>query len=507
MYLTELLTIIVTIINLADGTRPNILLIIADDMSPFLTNWIPSTHPMYGKTQNIDKLMKESHVFTNANAQIAVCGPSRTSMLTGLRPDTTKIYDFDTFIPAEYTTIPKYFKSEGYDVQLFGKVFHPHGKHGVDYYADHATRSLKSYDPRGNSECGKRLYCTTKKPTDAKTVKEFKRYVTERQTEWMAIVGLRRPHTDLAVPNKFLNGINMKKDTYETWFPHIENISNYRRDGLGYYECAKLNRKYVKNRKRWVQIKDISKFTSNVKGVSTIRKYYYAAIKYVDALVGEMISHLKAEGVYSNTIIVFTSDHGWSNGENGMFCKNSLFEQSTKVPLIIKPHSEYDTPVAIHSEPVELIDIFPTLLHLYGGTPGAKLEGRNIIINGDGISISQYPRCVCNRQIESKCSYVGFKIPKYLQGVQFHPCTTAQAEFDISKPSIRYMGYKIIALNYTYIEWRYFDESDGQNTDWSNAGLIGQRELYHYTDPHTNLIPLNNHADISMELSNMIKNI
>ena len=254
-----LVVLLIIILEHSVATKPNILFIIADDMSPILKNYIDKSHIMYHKTPHITSLMDDSLSFLNAHAQISVCGPSRASLLTGLRPDYTKIYNFDKFIPNKHVTMPMYFKRNGYNVQLFGKVFHPHIFFGSDYYSDHATNPLKAYDKNGNNECKGKLYCNVKFPTDVKTVDAFKEYIDDYTGDkpWFSIVGLRRPHSDFAVPKHFLNRINMQKDTYETDFPEIYNVTNFR-NSLAYYECRKLNKKKIKKKVNGNKLKTFS---------------------------------------------------------------------------------------------------------------------------------------------------------------------------------------------------------------------------------------------------------
>jgi len=191
----------------AHAARPNFLLMLADDLSPYLDPYISSDHPMHGKTPNIKRIVDNGDTFLFTSAQQAVCGPSRTSFLSGRYPETTHIYNFERYlfeVSEKMLTIPKYFKENlGYFTAGFGKVFHPFAQGSKDLYFEkgHFSQPTKAFQQNGNLECGfYDLYCKFDDDdkntlTDALIANEFINFLEERNSTtqpWLAIVGFRR---------------------------------------------------------------------------------------------------------------------------------------------------------------------------------------------------------------------------------------------------------------------------------------------------------------------------
>lgn len=556
--------------------KPNVLLVFADDMSPFLTPWIENTHPLYGKTPNFDSLIQKSTVFKKTVVQQPVCGPSRASFLSGRLPDTTKIWNFDRFLTdvhPEIQTIGKYLvENEGYTHSRgFGKVFHPHSYDKTDYDPDHYygtghyTSPVRAFDKTGNSECSQgKLYCDLSKSqlTDQNVNDEVKSFIRNRNINqdgpWLAYVGYRRPHTDFSVPSNYINGIlsldSVRTDQFTTDFPSIEGVTNWK-ESLAYYECAKLNDNTVQKTQgssTYTKINDIATgMTDNA--VARTRWHYYMSIMWVDELLGDLLQTLEDEGFSDNTIVMFFSDHGWANQEHGIFCKNNLFPIGTDVPFIVHVPDIVESHGKISNRPTQLIDIFPTIIDLIDGSDfddntGLPLDGlsfkdslhNNNIEIGHIKAFSQYPRCSCNEHVlsliqQDECPdhvWTQKAIDLIQKNVQFHPCTTNQADFDsgqCNRPPIIFMGYTVVTTEYRYVEWRFFRETQLSDCktysnsfivkefDTDNTGTLWniepiQRELYvvddspFYKSSVDNIASNPLYANVVSELSIEIKN-
>lgn len=574
-------------INAESPKVKNFMLIHADDMSPFIDPWVPDTHPLSGKTPNFDKLRNNGIVFKNTMVQQPVCGPSRASFLSGRYPDTTKIYNFDSFlmeVNEKIMTIPKYLKEvHGYYTAAFGKVFHP-GFFDADAKEDayeihgHLSQKTKGYDTFGNTECSNsELYCnfgSFRKLTDENVLDSTLQFIRERESfrniPWLAIVGFRRPHTDIAVPDSEFENLKFsdvkEKDTFMKNQPEIPNTDDFRRS-LSYYECTKLDKKKVHKNpgsNKVNTIGNIKDLANNEHATSKVRYYYYVAIKWIDTLLGKILNQLEASGFKENTAIMFFSDHGWANGEHNIWCKNNLFPIGINVPMIVSVPWLNEGHGKISNNPTQLVDMFPSIIDIiedkmnqyktYNDGSGLKLDGVSFyksLIDINYIhhvaSYSQYPRCICNKNIlvqnkeQRECpshkflSSVQNKVETIWENVQFHPCTTTQKSFDYgncNRPEILWMGYSIFTKEYRYVEWRQFKEvqttcskysSNYKITQKINYELTGtlwekepfQRELYkiddnsykYFNDWDSNNLAFDEdkYGQVMKDLSNMIK--
>ncbi|XP_047190480.1 iduronate 2-sulfatase isoform X2 [Scophthalmus maximus] len=380
--------------------RRNVLFVIADDLRTSLGCY---GDPL-AKSPNLDQLASRSQVFLNAYAQQAVCAPSRTSLLTSRRPDTTRLYDFKSYWrvhSGNYTTLPQYFKSRGYFTMSVGKVFHP----GIasNYSDDYPySWSIPAYHPAsfqfekkkmckgedGNLHAN--LLCAvnvTEQPggtlPDLESTDEAVRLLKSRaaaDVPFFLAVGLHKPHIPFRIPQEYLSLYPIKEMTlapdpsvpkslppvaYNPW------TDVRKRD-----DVQKLNISFP-----YGPIpKDFQ---------LQIRQHYYAAVSYVDAQVGRLLSTLDNLGLADKTMVVFTSDHGWSLGEHGEWAKYSNFDVATRVPLIfyvpdvgtrrgrlgestfpfidVLTKSEYSFKNdRVRQNVVELVDLFPTVSYMAG---------------------------------------------------------------------------------------------------------------------------------------------
>lgn len=384
-------------------SRPNVLFIIVDDLRPELgcygTPMIQSPH--------IDALAQVGTLFNRAYCQQAVCGPSRTSFLTGLRPDTTGIYDLQTHFRLHHpdtVTLPQYFKQHGYHTQSLGKVFH-------DLLDDPRSWSVRSWAPEdrmyGKAENQAALAKRQKElqaegkllqiesiQRDPKTNEVLKvnskgsvRAIgpsweapdvsdhelrdgkladkaievlgQPRKEPFFLAVGFYRPHLPFVAPKKYF-------DLYQAKNLPLARQSN---PPQGAPKIALTNLEELRT------YSDIPKSgpISEEKARELIRGYD-AAVSYVDAQIGRLLAELDRLHLRDNTIIVFCGDHGWHLGEHDLWGKQTNFEVAARTPLIISVPGQARRGVKSESL-VELVDIYPTLVELCRLPMPSKLDG------------------------------------------------------------------------------------------------------------------------------------
>jgi iduronate 2-sulfatase len=354
--------------------KMNVLFIASDDLNNSLSAY---GHPLV-KTPNLDRLAKRGVVFDRAYNQYPLCSPSRVSVLTGLRPDTTKVYDLQTLfrdnIPT-VTTLPELFKNNGYYSARVGKLYHygvpgqigtdgqddPQSWHKVINPAGRDKKEehlLTNYTPQrglGSSLSWLEAEGTDDEQTDGMVANEAVRLMKEnRDKPFFIAAGFYRPHCPYVAPKKYfdmypLNEITLPDEPAD----HFKNIpkSAFFTNPL-YWGLNEQQRKEV------------------------IRAYY-ASVSFMDAQVGELLDAVDELGLADNTIIVFWSDHGYLLSEHGQWKKQSLFEEAARVPLVIAaPNAKGNGKVS--ERVVELLDLYPTLANLCGLQPPPYLHGADL---------------------------------------------------------------------------------------------------------------------------------
>ncbi|XP_073710195.1 iduronate 2-sulfatase isoform X2 [Misgurnus anguillicaudatus] len=409
----------------------NILYLIADDLRPTLGCY---SDPVV-KSPNIDQLASMSKVFNNAYAQQAVCAPSRVSFLTSRRPDTTKLYDFNSYWrvhAGNYTTIPQYFKSNGYTTLSVGKVFHPGiaSNHTDDYPY---SWSVPPYHPP-SFKYEKRKVCKDKDGTlhsnllcavdvsemplgtlpDMENTAEAVRLLksmADSHTAFFLAVGFYKPHIPFRIPKEYLK-----------LYP-IENISMPPDPDVPKKLPDVAYNPWTDIRKREdVQALNVSfPYGPIPKDFQLqIRQHYFASVSYVDAQVGKILHTLDDLGLSKNTIVVFSSDHG----------------QQVK-------------------STVELVDIFPTLSNLAGLRPVRRCPPRSFEIElcTDGSNLASLIR-----NPEKDVSRESYSFSQYPR-----PSDSIQENSDLPDlADIRVMGYSIRSLDFRYTLWVGFDPAQCQ---------------------------------------------
>ena len=346
---------------------PNVLVIIVDD----LNDWIGcmAGHPQ-AKTPNIDRLAKRGTLFTNAHVQATFCGPSRVSFLSGRMPQTTGCRDFERYESLSslkgHPPFPMHFRNEGYTTFGGGKIFH-HGTGDGWTKACWSTTLGSGRNPRP----AERIHwpkpvwdwgpwpAADEEMGDYRLAREASAVVAKSHDDpFFVVAGFRRPHVPLHVPKKWF-------DLYPLEDIVLPDVPNGDLDDVPHPEmgieayAAPVHEKIVQLR-LW----------------RSLVQAYLASISFVDHCVGELLNGLDGGPNRDNTLVVFFSDHGFHLGEKQHWAKRTLWEETTRVPLILcGPGIRLRTRI---DKPVGLIDIYPTLCNLAGVTAPAELEGRDL---------------------------------------------------------------------------------------------------------------------------------
>lgn len=356
-------------------SHPNILFIAVDD----LNDWIGCLggHPLV-KTPNIDALAQSGTLFRNAHCQAPLCNPSRTSVLLGLRSTTTGIYglapSFRT-LPEwkDRVTLPQHFAQNGYRTCTAGKIFHsirPEDKNkefavygppsGIGVKPAH---KLIPPTPMGNHplmDWGVFPHNDREKGDATLTrwgVDQLKEM--PRDKPFFLSLGYFLPHVPCYTTQQWY-------DLYPDDDSVLPRVNPHDRDDVPHFAWY-LHWSLPEPRLRWLQEQNQWR---------NLARSYLACISFIDHEVGQLIQALHESKLTEKTIIVLWSDHGWHLGEKQITGKNTLWERSTRVPLIF---SGPGIPQKAHSdEPVELLDLFPTLIDLSGLAPRSDLEGHSL---------------------------------------------------------------------------------------------------------------------------------
>lgn len=459
----------------------NVLMIVVDDFRPM----VPAMEPeRYGfmHTPNLDALVGESLVLRQSHVQQAVCGPSRTSALTGRRPDTTHVYDLNTYFRnvgcANCSTIPEMFKDEGYKTWGLGKVFHPEcagndtdwlswsefSFTGDDWWASDGASPANGLSWYALSEEEEAATPTQDGEILAMAL-DVLTNVTDPTFEdpWFVAVGFHKPHLSLVVPERFFDlypndTITLADNpyapggippvAYASW--ELQNFDDVANTGF----AGQINETLVD----WKAYE--------------VRRAYQAAVSYTDDNVGQLLTLLKDRGAYDNTVVLLWGDHGFKLGEHGAWCKHTNFDIDTTSPVMLRVPGVTDVAGGVLTQALaEHVDLMPTLAEA-AGLPTVALcpetdpwltplctEGSSFLplldVAGTGLaawknaSYSQYPR-------------------------------DASGDSPI-------MGYSMTtATNVRFTAWVDFNYATN-STDWGMTAARCGFELYnHTTDPDEN---------------------
>lgn len=438
--------------------KMNVLLIAVDDMNNDLG--------CYGNPQvqspNIDRLAKDGLRFNRAYCQFPLCSPSRTSVLTGRRPDTTRAFDlkyhFRQGLP-DTVTLPQLFLKNGYYTARVGKLYHygNPGQIGTSGLDDPASWQ-EFYNPAGRDkttiekdviqysgkpgQLGKSMAYlddqsgTDLEHTDGKVATQAIELLEKhRDQPFFLAVGFYRPHCPYITPKGYFQKYSLNEIT----LPEIP-------DG----EQSRVPAAALQSTGKWPYDGVTAEQARECK------RAYYAAISFVDAQIGRVLDSLDRLGLKENTAIVFWSDHGYHLGEHGLWYKQSCYEESTRVPFIISVPGQ-KTRGADTQRTVELLDIYPTL-----------------------------------------ADYAGLPAPGYVEGASLRPLLeSASAAWE--RPAYSqverngFPGHSVRTERWRYTEWGYGEKG---------------AELYdHSNDPgeHRNLFQSPEHAAVLAEMKALLK--
>jgi len=357
------------------AAKPNVLLIVVDDLR--------DTLGCYGnsqvKTPHIDRLAKRGVLFERAYVQYPVCNASRSSFLTGLRPDQTGVTDNRTVLRdqrPDVVTLPQLLKNSGWHTAAFGKIFHLGGGRDAKARARfvdlprswHAAKDYRATAAGREKYAGRNLtggalkwcwWASAKGGDDDQADGQIARDVIAKINElgdrpWMIGAGFMKPHDPFVAPEKYFDlyppgSVKLYCD------PKVITPAPPLAVGFGGFGRA------------------FSKFTDAER--REFHRAYLACTSFMDAQVGRLLDELDRRKLWDTTIVIFVSDHGYHLGEREWWNKNTLYDRSCRTPLIIaapgiKP--------GVAKGLVELVDLFPTVADFCGLEPPAVQAGASL---------------------------------------------------------------------------------------------------------------------------------
>lgn len=457
----------------------NILFLAVDDLKPLIQS--------FGESQiispNIDRIAEKGVTFTRNYCQKAVCGPTRSSLLTGMRPDRTRVWDLKTLIrdiQPDVVTLPQHFKNNGYETAAIGKIFDPRNvDNGHDaiswsipyvgssklplaagyedlYYGHYQSQEVKDQvefyklEAMGLGLTGSDVDDYVKervKPSfecadvpdnayrDGAHTVEAIRLINEfsqSNKPFFLGLGFKKPHLPFVAPKKYWD-LYKREDIEISEFQAMSLNSPI----YAYSGSTELS--------GYTDIPDLADFTNYENNIldsdeqKELIHAYYACISYIDAQIGMVLDELEDKGLLENTIIVFWGDHGFHLGDHAMWGKHTVFEQATRAPLIISApgYSQGKRSTAL----TEFVDIYPTLCDLAELSVPGTLDGTSLL------------PVLSNPKKESK----EFSVSQFSRSGQ--------------------IGYSIRTDQYRYTEWHANGYHSFDPYDTMNISAI---ELYDY---------------------------
>lgn len=388
--------------------KMNVLFIAVDDLRPQLG--------CYGHKEiispNIDLLAAQGLLFERTYCQQAVCAPSRVSIMSGCRPDTTRIYDLNTPLRKampNVLSLPQHFKNNGYETLSIGKIYHhtsddmvgwskppfkagtfPEGKWaGRGYLTSESAAIVAEYAKRNPGMKGRGPAFESADAPDNHypdganadhAVKELRRL---RDKPFFMAMGLYKPHLPFNAPKKYWDMYDRDKITLADNPYAPKGVTKYTMTNFGEL------RNYHGIPKKGPVADDLAK---------TLIHGYYACVTYIDAQIGRLLDELQRLGIRDKTAIILWGDHGWKLGEHGSWCKHTNFELDTHVPMIISVPDQKNKG-AKTTALTEFVDIYPSLCEVCSLEVPEHLEGKSFtpLINNPNrkwkkAAFSQYPR-------------------------------------------------------------------------------------------------------------------
>ena len=396
------LSLLAFVAHAAETKRPNVLFFAVDDLRPEVN----ASGNNVIKTPNLDRISARGTTFDRAYCQQAVCSPSRSSLMTGRRPDSTRVWDLETHFRTalpDAVTVAQYFKNHGYHSQGMGKIFHggyddapswtvPWETPKAPGYASEAALKMQA-DPANIDKKGRSRGPAVEEAdvpddtyTDGKTARLAAKTLGELKRKgqpFFLAVGMAKPHLPFVAPKKY----------WDLYDPAKIYVPAFQKLPAGAPEFVGHNNSELKS---YADIPNQGEISDAL--ARRLRHGYYAAISYMDAQVGLVLDALEKEGLADNTVIVLWGDHGWQLGEHGLWHKHTNFEVSARAPLIISAPGQKAAGRKSLSL-AEFIDIYPTLADLCGLPKPKDVEGVSLkpVLDDAAasvrpVAISQYPR-------------------------------------------------------------------------------------------------------------------
>jgi iduronate 2-sulfatase len=355
----------------------NVLFIAVDDLRTSLGCYGDTL----AKSPNIDRLAQESRLFTRAYCNQAVCGPSRTSILTGRLPDNTHVWHnrnlFRDTLP-DLVTLPEYFKNHGYHAQSLGKVFSGNAREAEQDpqswslppllkgpgWSNYALKRSQGSSGKGvateMADLPDECYSDGKLAALAiETLEDL----AKRKKPFFLAVGFFKPHLPFCAPKKYWDlydpaDFELAPGAGRTL--NAPDVAYHEHRELGGYKDVPKDEKFGAEQARH------------------LRHGYYACVSYADAQVGRLLDALERFDLEENTIVIFWGDHGYSLGEAERWCKGTNFEVDTRTPLMFR-FPGMPEPGVFTEALMEYVDIYPTVVELAGLPPARDLDGQSLV--------------------------------------------------------------------------------------------------------------------------------
>jgi iduronate 2-sulfatase len=469
--------------------KKNVLFVMTDDLRPSLS--------IYDKpviTPAFERLAKGGVVFERAYNQDPICNPSRNSMLSGRRPDTTRVWLFEHTVPHKYSNIFKYFKEEGkYNVYGTGKLWHWTSTWLDDFKNEYFPPTTDAWNqgtdenyPLMNASVQPDKIWPEERYWDYKIATEGLKLMEEAANDktneepFFLAVGFHQPHRPWHMPQKYwdlYDDVVVPVTPHTTWPIDAPTIAT------GDINPGEIGMLPNSEKRYWPTPKGevgADAIRENVRG-------YHASISFLDHQLQRLLDGLEEHKLVDDTIVVFCVDHGMNIGDHGMWDKRTLFETNARVPLIIRDPDFPETFGSNASALVENVDIFPTLIEM-AGLPDPKdilfppLEGKSLVPllkdpkkgSVKDFAMTQIARCCNNGCGKENVEDVDWR--------KWEVCRGGNWEWHEYNERV-YMGYSLRMDDWRYTIWVPFD-SQTHSPQWELP--LGGEELYDHRDPRCN---------------------
>eukprot|EP00924_Labyrinthula_sp_SR-Ha-C_P001162 augustus_masked-scaffold_7-processed-gene-15.48-mRNA-1 protein AED:1.00 eAED:1.00 QI:0/-1/0/0/-1/1/1/0/690 len=487
------------------STQYNVVFILVDDLRTDLGTYRTNNEHRADFTPNLDNFAKKSIQFDRVYVQVALCGPSRASILTGRNPRSLEYFqhnmddvkDIDVIYRSPGQSLPKLFESAGYSTNGAGKLFH-RSENSEDEFQDFLTTKSNQCECDSSTEICPKMTCTVSEEeepdlTDYDVLEyglENLESFAESGEPFFLSLGIRKPHLPYRIPQRLF------ENTFSKYGSDLNNIplpdpkereeeysvSNYYCDAAdSYFSALELtfrpnSKRVLENNNVTFASSELSFFTerneyeggipidggpSSSTGSSSVstqlgsevipddliasmRLGYFSAVSWVDEIIGNMQSKIEELDLDDNTVVIVTSDNGFNLGEQGNFCKNNNFEISTRVPLYIKhPEMPNSNNGKKISRILSAIDFMPTILELAGVDTTASQDYFH------GESFAQLVLEEVTEPEYSEVSDLAFSAV-----YRCYNRSTKQLLNCASTDLVNIIGYSVRSNNFRYTEWR-----------------------------------------------------